>query len=58
MFDPTPIYDLLANKMPDHQPDSPATARPASTPGADCAGHHRAPHRPRGRHAKQDDSAS
>lgn len=58
MFDPTPIYDLLANTMPDQQPDSPATARPASPSGEAAGGHHRVQHAPRGRHAKQDDSAS
>jgi hypothetical protein len=57
MFDPTPIYDLLANKMPAHHTDSTATARPASPSGEASAGHHRVPHPPRGRHAKQDDSA-
>jgi hypothetical protein len=56
MFDPTPIYDLLSDKMPAHQTDSTATARPASPSGKASAGHHCVPHLPRGRHAKLDDS--
>lgn len=56
MFDPTPIYDLLATKLLDNQTDSTDTARPATPSGEASAGHQSVPHPPLGRHAKQDGS--
>lgn len=56
MFDPTPIYDLLATKLLDHQTGSTASAGPATPSGEVSAGHQSVPHPPRGRHAKQDGS--